>query len=847
MQFQYRRLKKSLLASSIAATLCAAPALTYSASVLEEVVVTARKRQESLQETPIAISAMSGDQLAAQGINSTADLRASVPNIDVYSGNGTTGAGNIFIRGVGARNTGVNYDSGVGIYLDGVYLSRADGAVMDNVDIASLQVLRGPQGTLFGKNTTGGAILYSTNKPTDRFEGTADLRAGNYGRLDGKITVNTPLVADLLNARFSLFSTRRDGTVENVTLHEKLSDEDRMGAQAHFLLLIDNDIQVDFNNFYSKTDQKARGQKCQFVQGSPGAGWQAGLQDVPIVIPSQGKSIADLCRDNENLSIDKVTSDLVHNNYFAENYQSAITVDWDIRDDLSFKSVTAYRGTRSAEANDLDATANPLLTRTNFTSGGSKRSTDQWSQEFQFTGNAFDEKLDYVAGVFGFSEKSGGGAYAGITGPYFGTSGVDQIAYYTNQRTSLEADNWSGSIFTQADWKFDEAWTLTAGLRYTKESRKLTRVIDQVDPSTLAKNGSPPAQGPFPDPETGNSSDTYYWPDGPGSFNTSPGYMHVVTASTSGLIADINNQTAKSDKSAWTPMVSLQRSFEDVGFIETGSAYVTMAKGFLSGGLSEAIDPNTQLMPEYKPEKVINYELGFKFDALDRRIRVNTAVFYLDYTDRQLTSVTINPEIGQISAIPINAKKSSIKGIEIESEFIPIDNLQLTANLTFNHGEISKFDDHRIVETGSNPQLSCQRIGINGSTMKTVDYCAVDRSGEDLPRLPTQIYFAAAQYTFNTELGSLTPRIQFSFRKDVDNCFDVSSCDSGIYKVNQRDISARLTWASPDKSWSLSAYGNNLSDQRYIIGGTPLVDVTQTAGVVYSDPRMYGIETHYSW
>ncbi|HSB97394.1 MAG TPA: TonB-dependent receptor plug domain-containing protein, partial [Spongiibacteraceae bacterium] len=230
---QCTRFKKSLLVTSIAATMWTIPPMVYAANVLEEVVVTARKRQESLQETPVAITAMNGEQLAEQGINSTADLRAVVPNVDVYSGNGTTGAGNIFIRGVGARNTGVNYDSGVGIYLDGVYLSRPDGAVLDNVDIASLEVLRGPQGTLFGKNTTGGAILYTTNKPTDKFEGTVDVRVGNFDRTDGKITVNAPLIPDLLNSRFSLFSTKRDGTVTNksdypgIPHNQKLSDEDR--------------------------------------------------------------------------------------------------------------------------------------------------------------------------------------------------------------------------------------------------------------------------------------------------------------------------------------------------------------------------------------------------------------------------------------------------------------------------------------------------------------------------------------------------------------------------------------------------------------------------------------------
>jgi iron complex outermembrane receptor protein len=139
-----------------------------------------------------------------------------VPNVDVYEGNGTNGSGNVFIRGVGARNTGVNFDSGVGIYVDGVYVSRPDGAILDNVDIQGIEVLRGPQGTLFGKNTTGGAILYTTNKPNEEFGGDAKVVAGNYNELDGVLTVNIPLLSDTLMSRFSLYQTKRDGYVEAV-------------------------------------------------------------------------------------------------------------------------------------------------------------------------------------------------------------------------------------------------------------------------------------------------------------------------------------------------------------------------------------------------------------------------------------------------------------------------------------------------------------------------------------------------------------------------------------------------------------------------------------------------------
>lgn len=833
---QCTRFKKSLLVSSIAATMWAAPPVVHAATVLEEVVVTARKRQESLQETPVAITAMSGDQLAAQGMQSTADLRAVVPNVDVYSGNGTTGAANIFIRGVGARNTGVNYDSGVGIYLDGVYLSRPDGAVTDNVDVASLEVLRGPQGTLFGKNTTGGAIIYTTNKPTDKFEGSVDLRAGNFSRKDAKVTVNAPLVDDVLNSRFSLYSTRRDGTVDNLTLNQKMSDEDRMGAQAHFLWLAADNLTVDFNSFYAKTDQMARGQKCANVQGLPGAGWQSVLQDGQIIAPSTGGTISDHCQENEDLGIDKVRNDLKQNYYFSENYTTAITVDWDVADNFNIKSVTAYRGTRAAEANDLDATDIPLLHRTNFTDGASDRKTDQWSQEFQFSGNAFDEKVDYVAGLFGFKEDSGDGASAGITGPFFGVANIPALGYYTNNLTQLDANNWSASAFSQVDWKFAEQWTLTGGLRFTKESRTLERNVDDVDITQLSLDGSP-VSGVGP-----GGGAPYFITGGINNFNPNAPYVHNIKAG--GGIADINDQKQTVDNKAWTPMVSLQRTFEDVGFIETGSAYGTISRGFLSGGLSEAADPTTNLIFDYNPEKVTNYELGFKFDALDRRVRVNTALFYLDYKDRQLTSVTIDPQTGRIAGVPINAAKSSIKGIEIESLLIPMDNMLITANVTFNKGEIKKFEDHRIVTDGGLPNNSCVDVSVSGNNL---DYCEVDRSGEDLPRLPKAVYFGAIQYTFNTPIGDITPRLQASLRTDVDNCFDMSSCDSGYYKVNQRDIAARLTWNSPDKAWSVAAYGANLANQRYIIGGTPLVDGTQTAGTVYNDPKMYGAELHYSW
>ena len=443
------------------------------------------------------------------GLRNISDLTKVVPNVDMYSGNGTTGSGNVFIRGIGARNTGVNFDSGVGIYVDGVYVSRADGAVLDNVDLQSVQVLRGPQGTLFGKNTTGGAILYTTNRPDEEYGGHAQVRVGNYNQLDSKVTVNVPIVGDTLMSRFSLYETKQDGYVHSEIpdglptqspgnsgyTEDEYSDTDRYGGQAQLRWVAAEDLLLDLNYNYGKTDQASRGQNCEVVNGIPGAGWQADLQDAQIIIPSTGQSIKEWCQENEDLGKDKIMANLEPNKYEAEVNTLALTADWEINDSMNFKSITAARNTKGGEMNELDASGIGLLGRTNYDWNGTDlRDTDAYSQEFQLSGDAFDSKLDYVVGVFGFHEKTDKGAAASPTGPFFNVipiiaAGQANRAFYTNEVTELLAKNSSASAFSQADWHFDEYWTLTLGARYTWEERQLERNNLVPDVATLATTG----------------------------------------------------------------------------------------------------------------------------------------------------------------------------------------------------------------------------------------------------------------------------------------------------------------------------------------------------------------------
>ena len=446
-------------------------------------------------------------------------------------------------------------------------------------------------------------------------------------------------------------------------------------------------------------------------------------------------------------------------------------------------------------------------------------------------GNAFEEKLDYVVGVYGFTEETNKGAAASPT-LFFNALNAPKTAFYLSNLTELLAKNTSASAFSQADWHFDEYWTGTLGARYTWEERRLTRDLKVPDVATLATTG-----------DAALLFNTFYtFPSGPETFN--PNHLYIYQT-TNGVTDPNSRQTMHTDDSKVTPMASIQRTFDSMGFMDFGNAYFTVANGFLSGGISDTVDLATGRVYEFDPEEVWNYELGFKMDAWEQKLRLNTAVFYTDYKDRQLTTVRISPE-GRIAGALINAKSSYISGIEFEAVVLPVDNLQLTANITFNESDIEEYDDFQVsAASGPNPPPGCERISVSGAGF--VDNCPIDRSDENMPRLPDSVFYLAAQYTYEFEYGSVVPMLSWSYRTNLDNCFDASSCLSGIYKVDQEDVTARLTWNSPDMNWRVTAFGNNLTDERYSEGGTPLVDVTSTAGNIYNQPRTYGVEAAYTW
>ncbi len=821
----------SLLVGSLHAPLSNAQDL-----VLEEIIVTARKREESLQETPIAVSAFSGANLAAAGIDSLDDLNNIVPGLDVQAGSGVTGKASVYIRGVGQRNTGVNIDSGIGIYLDGIYISRADGALLQMNDIASVQVLRGPQGTLFGKNTTGGAMVFETNRPSDEFEASLMYRAGNFSRSDGSFMVNVP-ISDTVMTRFSATAIRREGYMLNLTTGEKHNDEDTKSAVAQLRWLASDDLTFDLNLNYTKTDQKSRGQKCLPVPGIEG--WQAPgfnslIASSDEFAPQGITWIQQLCDISANAGTYEWTGDRERlTTYLAETKGISGTFTWNIDDNTTLKSITGWRETIGVDENDLDPTAARLLFQTRLQHPEAVPvKTHQITQELQINWTGMNDRLNLVTGLFYFTEETDEAAQVSqVTHePIF--NGL--IIPLSSQKTVALAENDAWAWYAQADYAFTDNWELTFGIRYTDEERSFRHIQSRLDPQSLTT-----ADGPV------TALPNFAILPVPGSFN--PNYTFLPNP------RDISRTVSDT---AVTPMISLNYLFAGSGFINGGSAYLTISRGFLSGGISEFpsfLDTTDEFgninaeLVTFDPEEVTNYELGLKIDAWDSRLRLNAALFHTDYEDRQLTTIAVNPVTGGPAGVTINAAESTISGLEIESTILPAGGLQITANVSFFEGEIDEYFDTRLSLAEGVAPADCTGPGQSLVGPACVLEQTIDRSDENLPRLPKRSVYLAAEYLFSGNYGSITPRIQWSKRFDQDACFERGSCESGLYLRDQEDLSARITWRSPDERYSFAVYGNNLTEEDHIIGGQPLVDSFGFGGAIPATPRMYGAELTLSF
>ena len=649
-EFKLRHLSVACVGTLPALLLCSTAAIAQDAGGttaaqsgggLEEIVVTAQKRTENLQDTPIAITAVTGAMLEAKGRGDIAELGQMTPNLVFNTTSPVSGASSgavVFIRGIGQTDFQLTTDPGVGTYIDGVYVARSIGGVMDVLDLERVEVLRGPQGTLFGRNTIGGAISLVTRDPGKTFQGSAAVTGGSDDRADLRLSVSGP-VTDNLRVGLVASSKNRDGYIHGLLDNRDLGNVNRDSARATVLFEPSNTFSARLTVDGTRIrEQNAASKLVGITLTAPGAttrtdliyNRKTGKVDTEIVpIPPGSPSLAFLYNlvDAPLLGTQPydgrwITPDL--NSTYATGpngtelniWGTALTLEKKLPFDAAIKSITAYRSTDGAFHRDPDGSPLKVTENDNF-----NYKQKQFSQELQLTGEAIGRRLKYVGGLYYFRET--GNDFLNVTLPLaFGS-----LTNYTFVK------NKSYAAYGQLNFEVTNTLRVTGGVRYTKDKKeyRVPAGTGGVDNGLLGLFGPTGTFTPFIPAGTYDKSFT----------NTS-------------FKAGVD----------WKPS-------NDTLF------YLSYSEGFKSGGFNTRYLIPVPAVITYDPELLTTYEGGVKWEGFDRHLRVNASVFHSNYRNIQLTVYE------QGAPITRNGGSAHINGAELEVSAVPFERLTISGGLGY--------------------------------------------------------------------------------------------------------------------------------------------------------------------
>jgi iron complex outermembrane recepter protein len=807
---------------------------------LEEVIVTARKREEALQDTPVAVSAFSAEALHVAGIANTRDLQESVPGL-IFSEMGNK-APSIFIRGVGQKESSAVLDPGVGVYINSIYIARTDSQLLDVVDPSSIQVLRGPQGTLFGKNNTGGALLITTQLPnTEELAGEVSTRIGNFGRRDLKVSGNIPLIDDKLAARVSLNTTNLDGYLKSTYNSKKYGDEDRLGATARLYWEPSDTFNTDLFYYWSKIDENGAGLTC--VYQNPNGVFNS-FTWPGFTAPNSYQSRCNASEaeaDDDNVLINGPTK-------FKMNSQIlGLTLNWEY-DDFEIKSITAWSHQDDIGiVDDSDATdITGVETSGLAVQGALQRSLDagygnfslpdqekrnQYSQELQLSGTAFDERLTYTTGIFVATEQINDNLYGNLVG-FNGYSYKADVNTLIPKviGTSSDLTNDSYAIFAQGSYDVTDWYQLTIGTRYTTEKREREATLYESNCEAILQANLVPGAGDF------CFADVLSLNDPSGFYANPPPFLPIRLVeeyeTLSGEIIRADNGKVKDDKqwSKWTPTITNAINLPDSVLrdtvLDSTLLYFTYSKGFKSGGF----EMKGLEISEFEPESVTNYELGVKLDAFDQRIRFNTAVYYMDYDDIQIRITEQGRSFADILLFIDNAGAATIQGFEMELTALPLPNVILSATASYTD---ATYDEFIASDVDTSSGLPTQSI--------------VDRSDEDFAGIPKLTYSFSAMAILPTPIGEVAPRLSMYYRDSFYTGLDATAWDAEfrdratIDEVTLWNFRLGYTPINNDNI-QVWLFVDNLTDEQYFQGGFSNTESLGAGSYVLGTPRSYGIE-----
>jgi iron complex outermembrane receptor protein len=622
----------SLVAAACAAAL-ASPAVMgqqaprgTSANDLEEIVVSARRREENVQDVPISIVALNAEALEFRGVQQLSDLSLQVPNI-VLMGGGATGetSGNFHMRGI----------PGIATYVDGVWQSSDAGLMtMNVVEVERVEVLRGPQGTLFGKNSTGGAIQYVTKLPTDEFGAKIELTGGEYDRRDVVASVDVP-VADNLAIKLTGAQLYRDGFITSRTTGRKFGDIDDRLLRGDFLWTPSDD--VTFRFIAESTDIDRNGsartlEEIRLTNARPRAYNSAGypFTNATHVSGFPGGVVGRW----------ETMSDVENDGYVSDLLRVTIDGEVQINDNLLFKTITGYRDIEDRVYTDWDAAEITLIEDDRW------RANDQLTQEFQIQ-HSLSDRISYVAGFYYWNEYSATRTFR-WTFTEFRTGQLSQAAVTAAQPgftfTPGNSDVYTGAetsgqaIFGEVNVALTDKLDLTVGVRFNDEEIESYQIT-----GTGVQLPALPDTDPVGDVFAGNKQTV-----GVAAFDST------------------------------TPRVSIAYDWRDNLMV-----YASYAEGFGAGGIN--VNPVLGIVP-YGPEELSNYEIGLRSDWWDGNLRVNATAFDSEWEGIQLSQAPPdpnNPGLSIPNPIIVNAAAADASGIEIETNWSIGEAWRIDASLAF--------------------------------------------------------------------------------------------------------------------------------------------------------------------
>ena len=752
---------------------------------LEEITVTARRRSESLQDTPVAVTALSGDALEVRAAHSADALAQFVPNLQFDGAAPLSGAAynaTIFIRGVGQNDFAIFSDPGVAVYLDGVYLGRSIGGVMDLLDLAQVEVLRGPQGTLFGRNTIGGAIILRSREPEATFGGDLALTAGNLERREVRGVLNLP-INETVSTRITAANLRHEGYGTRLTDAQQLGDKNATIARVQvawqpseqFAAMLTLDTTRARQNSAALTLIDVAASGVPFLNL-----YNALVAPTLDIVAPNGSGTVNRSWVTGNIDTTYAGGANVNN---LDSDGVALTMEWQVRG-TDLKSITAWRKLDAMFARDGDNT--PFTFRETFNDDHQ----DQFSQELQWSGSSTDRRFDWVSGLYFFFEDAteegratlAPGIYEALEDldlapgqTWCGTPGPNprpaadcspslryggQTYHDNNVLADLDVNlqtrvaNRSAAIFGQGTYRFNERWSATTGLRWTLDQKDV-ELVHQRAASGVYIVGAPDTQ-------------------------------HEFNASWSELMPKLGIE--------WQSTVDAM-------------LYASYARGFKSGGFNgRPLVDSEEVRTPYDPEIVDSYEIGAKTGWLEGRMTANAALFYNEYRDMQL-SINATPQ-----NFVRNAGAARISGAELEIA------ARLTPGLDFNLA--TGYLD--ATYTKLDPQLATLRPPL------TVD--------KHLVKAPEWTVSAGLQYRWNVAAGSVTLRADYMHK---DRIYQDVFNDPRLVQPAFKIANAYASFATSDRCWEIALFGRNLTDERYRISGNSSLGLGLVEST-FSAPREFG-------